>query len=237
MKRSVIATALEMFHFEQAPKYRGRCRAREMATALRPVEAKPQVGSAPRRRYSKIAQPALAGFCHIGSSIGTADEPLLFQGIGQCHSQAAGEVSVAGSCEPQRVGTARSIRARVARAARDIGQRGQRASHLLVGDAVISELPLCDDREDAGIANFCRCALAPEGLKPAAVASSPAGNAHPPTSAASIASRAGSARAAAIGEKPASVVILATSDRCSSSSSRRRSVVSGFSETCLATPA
>jgi hypothetical protein len=217
MKRSVIATALEMFHFEQAPKYRGRYRTREMAAALRPVEADPQAGPGPSRRYSEIAQPALARFCRVGSSIGSLDEPLLLQGIGQCHSQAPGEMGVAGTREPQRLGTARSIRAGDARAGSDISQRFQRTSHLLIGYAVISELPLCDDREDAGVAQFLQMRTCPEGLKPAAIASSPAGNAHPPTSAASIASRAGSARAAAMGENPARVVMLATSDRCSNS--------------------
>jgi hypothetical protein len=165
MKRSVIATALEMFHFEQAPKYRGRYRTREMAAALRPVEADPQAGPGPSRRYSEIAQPALARFCRVGSSIGFLDEPLLLQGIGQCHSQAPGEMGVAGTREPQRLGTARSIRAGDARAGSDISQRFQRTSHLLIGYAVISELPLCDDREDAGVAQFLQMRTCPGGAQ------------------------------------------------------------------------
>jgi hypothetical protein len=66
-----------MLQLEQAPKYGGRYRTPEVAAALCPVEAKPQMGSAPSYSDSDIALPVLAGCCYLSGSVGISDEALL----------------------------------------------------------------------------------------------------------------------------------------------------------------
>lgn len=116
-----------------------------MVAPLRPVEAETQAGTTPRRRYPEIAQPGFSCLGHHNGLAACRDEPALFEGVGQRHTQTAGEMGIARACKVQRVRTPRLSHGGMARAFGDIGQCLQRMPYLLVGDPVVPEPPLGHD--------------------------------------------------------------------------------------------